>query len=108
LDIVSLDVVGPLPVTEKGNKYLLTFVDHFTWFCEAIPIVRQDTKTIAREFVTRIITKFGVPKKLLTDRGATFTSALNKRRVSYLRYRNYKLVVIVLKPMVFASGCTNY
>jgi hypothetical protein len=38
LDVVSLDIVGPLPVTEKGNKYLLTFVDHFTRFCEAIPI----------------------------------------------------------------------
>jgi hypothetical protein len=38
LDVVSLDVVGPLPVTERGNKYLLTFVDHFTRFCEAIPI----------------------------------------------------------------------
>jgi hypothetical protein len=36
LDIVSLDVVGPLTVTERGNRYLLTFVDHFTRFCEAI------------------------------------------------------------------------
>jgi hypothetical protein len=29
LDVVSLDVVGPLPVTDRGNKFLLTFVDHF-------------------------------------------------------------------------------
>jgi len=48
LDIVSLDIVGPLPVTEKGNKYLLTFIDHFTRFCEAIPIVRQDTDNCKR------------------------------------------------------------
>jgi hypothetical protein len=33
LDIVSLDIVGPLPITERGNRYLLTFVDHFTRFC---------------------------------------------------------------------------
>jgi transposase InsO family protein len=75
LDVVSLDVVGPLPVTERGNKYLLTFVDHFTRFCEAISIPSQDTETIAREFVIRI-TQLGVPKKLLTDRGANFMSAL--------------------------------
>ena len=55
LDVVSLDTVGPLPITERGNKYLLTFVNHFTRFCEAIPVARQDTETIAREFVTRII-----------------------------------------------------
>jgi hypothetical protein len=30
LDLVSLDVVGPLPVTNKGNRYLLTFIDHWT------------------------------------------------------------------------------
>jgi len=48
LDVVSLDIVGPLPVTENGNKYLLTFVDHFTRFCEAISIAKQDTETIAR------------------------------------------------------------
>jgi hypothetical protein len=67
LDVFSLDVVGPLPVTERGHKYLLTFVDHFTRLCEAIPIARQDTEAIAREFVLKIITQFGVPKKLLTD-----------------------------------------
>jgi hypothetical protein len=76
LDIVSLDVVGPLPVTERGNKYLLTFVDHFTRFCEAIPIPSQEKETTAREFVTKIIVQYGVPKKLLTDRGSNITSAL--------------------------------
>ena len=85
LDVVSLDIVGPLLVTERGNKYLLTFIDHFTrGDCEAIPIVKQDTETIAREFVTRIITQFGVPKKLLTDRGANFTSALIKETCKLL------------------------
>ena len=51
LDIVSLDIVGPLPVTERGNKYLLTFIDHFMRYCDAVPIVRQDTGTTAREFI---------------------------------------------------------
>jgi hypothetical protein len=85
LDVVSLDVVGPLPVTERGNKYLLTFVDHFTRYCEAIPIPSQDTETIAREFVMRIITQLGVPKKLLTDRGANFMSALMRQTCRLLK-----------------------
>ena len=85
LCIVSIDVMGPLPVTERGNKYILTFVDHFTRFCEAVPIVRQDTKTIAREFVTKIITQFGVPRKLLTDKGASFTSGLIQETCKLLK-----------------------
>ena len=85
LDVVSLDIVGPLPVTEQGDKYLLTIIDHFTRFCEVIPIAKQDTETIVRKFVTRIITQFGVPKKLLTDRGANFTSALIKETCKLLK-----------------------
>jgi hypothetical protein len=87
LDVVSLDIVGLLPVTERGNKYLLTFVDHFTRFCEAIPIVRQDTERVAREFVTKIVAQFGVPKKLLTDREANFTSSLLQETCRLLRIR---------------------
>jgi transposase InsO family protein len=85
LDIVSLDIVGLLPVTEGDNRYLLTFVDHFIRFNEAVPIVRQDTEMIAREFVTKIITQFGVPRKLLTDRGANFTSALIQETCKLLK-----------------------
>lgn len=85
LDVVSLNIVGPLSVTKRGNKYMLTFIDHFTRSCEAIPIAKQNTEIIPREFVTRIITQFGVPKKLLTDRGANFTFALIKERCKLLK-----------------------
>ena len=85
LHIVSLDIVGPLPVTERGNRYLLTFVDHFKRLCKAIPISRQDTETVAREFVTKFITQFVVPKMLLTDRGANFTSALIQETCKLLK-----------------------
>ena len=88
LDIVSLDIVEPLPVTERGNKYLLTFTDHFTRYCDAVPIVRQDTETIDREFVFRITTQLGVPRRLLTDRGANFTSALIKETCKLLKIQN--------------------
>jgi len=84
-NLVFLDIVGPLPINERGNKYLLTFVDHFTRCCEAIPIARQDTEPIEREFVMRIITQIGVPRKLLTNRGATFTFALIKETCKLLK-----------------------
>jgi len=98
LDVVYLDIVGPLPVTEKGNKYLLSFVDHFTRYCDAIPTAKQDTETIAREFVLRIITQLGVPPKLLTDRGANFTSALIKETCKLLRIQKLQQVAITPRP----------
>ena len=29
-ELVSLDIVGPLPVSRNGNRYLLTFIDYLT------------------------------------------------------------------------------
>ena len=84
--------MGHLPVTERGNKYLLTFIDHFIPFCEAIPITRQDRETIAREFVTKIITQLAVSKKLLTDRGASFTSALIKETCNLLKVHKLQTI----------------
>lgn len=42
-----LDVVGPLPVTLSGNKYVLTFQDDLSKYVVAIPIERQDAETVA-------------------------------------------------------------
>jgi hypothetical protein len=33
-----LDIVGPLPETTKGSKYILTFQDDLSKFVNAIPI----------------------------------------------------------------------
>ena len=32
---VGLDLIGPLPLTKKGNKYIVTLVDYFSKWPEA-------------------------------------------------------------------------
>jgi hypothetical protein len=74
----SLDIVGPLPETTKGNKYILTFQDDLSKLVTAIPIPQQDAETVAREFVLNIILKMGTPKQILTDQGTNFLSEIFK------------------------------
>ena len=50
-----LDVVGPLPVTLEGNKYILTFRDDLSKYVVAVPIGKQDAETVARAFVEKIV-----------------------------------------------------
>ena len=97
LGVVSLDVVGPLSVTGRMNKHLLTLVDHFTRFCEAIPFPSQTTGVIAREYVTKIITQFILPKKLLTDRIANFTSALLRETCRLLKIQKLQTYIFNLQ-----------
>ena len=77
-EFVSMDIVGPLPLSNRGNKYLLTFTDYMTRYCEAIPIPNQTAEIIAQEFVHKIIMRYGVPKRLLTYQGRNFISSLFK------------------------------
>src|SRR5699024_4210569 len=71
---IFLDIVGPLNETEKKNKYLLTFQDDLTKFSIAIPIPDQKADTVARNFTTEIICRYGVPSSLVTDQGTNFLS----------------------------------
>jgi len=48
-------------VTNKGNRYILTFQDDLTKFVAAIPIPKQDAETAAREFVQNVVLKYGIP-----------------------------------------------
>ena len=71
---VAFDIVGPLPMTENGNNYLLTFQDDLSKFSGAIPIQNQEAITIAKALCEQYITKYGIPEKVLTDQGSNFMS----------------------------------
>ena len=76
---VGVDVLQ-LPVTHKGNRYVVCFVDYLTkiLWVEAFPMADQKADTIARILVEQVICRHGVPEQLLSDRGTNFLSELNK------------------------------
>jgi transposase InsO family protein len=74
MQMTSIDICGPYPVTKMQKRYLLTFIDHFSRYPEAISIPSQDTETVARALVTQVFTRHGCPKVLSSDRGTNFMS----------------------------------
>ncbi|GBM98025.1 Retrovirus-related Pol polyprotein from transposon 412 [Araneus ventricosus] len=71
---MALDILGPLPVTTKGNRYVLVLMDYFTKWPEAIPIPDQEASTVAEELVRAWISQYGVPMILHSDQGTNFNS----------------------------------
>ena len=51
-------------------------MDHFTRYALVVVTKSQTAKTVVKVFYKRFIAVFGVPAKLLSDRGPNFMSAL--------------------------------
>ena len=81
---VSVDITGPHPRSSKSNQYILTLVDHFSKWAEAIPLRNHTATTVARALVTHVFSKFGAPLQLLTDRGPEFESELFQELMKWM------------------------
>ena len=57
-------------------KNVLVMTDHFTRYALAVVTKDQMAKMVVKVFYKRFIAVFGVPAKLLSDRGTNFMSAL--------------------------------
>ncbi|XP_076052821.1 uncharacterized protein LOC143032237 [Oratosquilla oratoria] len=70
---VIVDIVGPLPKTARGHEYILTLMDTFSRYPEAIPLRKVRAKVVLHELIS-FFTKWGLPRELQTDQGSVFLS----------------------------------
>ena len=70
-----MDIVGPLPRSAQGNRFVLVVCDYATRYPEAVPMKHVDAASVAEELI-KIFSRVGVPKEVLTDQGTNFTSQL--------------------------------
>lgn len=73
------DVAGPFPPTEKGNRYIISFIDRYTSWLEAFATKTMDTEVTATLFVNEIVFRYGVPDSFMTDNGTNYTSKMMKK-----------------------------
>ena len=66
---ISWDIMGPLPTTEKGNRYISVVTDLFTKWVEAFAFPNTLATTLAGVLVDEVICRYGVPSFLHSDQG---------------------------------------
>ena len=75
--MLAVDVLQ-VPVSSRGNRYLLVLQDYFTKWAEAIPMPNQTAECIAGILID-LFSRFGIPEILYSDQGANFESTMIRR-----------------------------
>ena len=73
---IGIDIKGPLPRTEQGNRYIIVAMDYFTKWPEAKAIENIHAETVAKFIYEEIICRHGVPQEILSDRGTSFVNQI--------------------------------
>lgn len=71
-ELVSIDTVGPLTRSIKGNRYALTLQCDLTKYIVTVPIVDKQASTLAKALVEHFILIYGCPRAIKSDMGTEY------------------------------------
>ncbi|GFX64193.1 retrovirus-related Pol polyprotein from transposon 17.6 [Trichonephila clavipes] len=75
---LNIDACGPLPITSKGNRYLITAICMSSKIPEAIPVSDISSVSVT-DALLNIFIHMGIPREVQCDQGTSFTSALTTK-----------------------------
>ena len=73
---VQANIVGPLPVSKEGFRFLFTITDRSSRMLKVVPLVTVETTACRDTLIRNWICPFSVPAHITSDQGAQITSAL--------------------------------
>lgn len=68
----GLDILGPFPKASRSRKLLLAATYYFTKWVEAVVLVNIVDSIMKTFLWENIVTRFGIPKILVSDNGTQF------------------------------------
>ena len=74
-ETVHTDIVGPLPETPEGYRWILLVVCAFTKFVELIPLRDTTAETVGQALVATFF-RYGIPFHLVSDNGVQYRAKL--------------------------------
>lgn len=78
LELVGMDLTGPLTTTAAGNKYVCTFVDVYTKFVDIYPMEDKSVEDVS-QCVKAFVCKWGAPARLLSNQTNEFVAMVRER-----------------------------
>uniref|UniRef100_A0A2N9IRR7 Integrase catalytic domain-containing protein n=1 Tax=Fagus sylvatica TaxID=28930 RepID=A0A2N9IRR7_FAGSY len=117
----GLDLIGPINPPSGGYIWILAATEYFTKWVEAIPLRKATGAAVSNFIREHIITRFGIPHKIISDNGTPFVNkdvreVLEHYRIKHRRSTPYypqgngqaeatnRMLLRILSKMVFDYG----
>lgn len=81
---IAIDVLGPLPSSTRGNRYIVVVMDYFSKWPECFALPDQTSVRIVDRLVESIFCRFGVPHIIHSDQGRNFEAEIFRRTLERL------------------------
>uniref|UniRef100_A0A8C6VT99 Integrase catalytic domain-containing protein n=1 Tax=Nothobranchius furzeri TaxID=105023 RepID=A0A8C6VT99_NOTFU len=75
--VLGIDLIGPLPTTAKGKRFILTATDLFTKWVVAKSLYTKTATEVSKKIVN-ILLDFGLVERIITDQGREFVNEVNR------------------------------
>jgi Integrase zinc binding domain len=74
LEFVAMDILGPLPKMEYGNRFLLVISDRFSKLTRTVPLRTITALGVPKAFCDAWVFSYGPPRYFLKDNGTQFNA----------------------------------
>src|SRR6266498_1985421 len=86
----GVDVVGPLLITPKGNRYIIVAVEYLSKWQEAKAVSEANALSISNFLYQNIICRFGCFTHLHMDRGTEFVNEIVEKLTEKFRVKHHR------------------
>lgn len=86
--MISTDIMGPLPRSYQGYKFILVVTDVFTKYACIFPMRNSLAKTVVSIIENNIFMKYGIPQTIVMDNGPQYISNAMKDLVAKYKIPN--------------------
>jgi hypothetical protein len=79
MEVVAIDLVGPLPLASTGERWVLIIQDYATRWVELFALVDATADEFAWTIVNEFCLRYGIPRKIISDSSSQFVSAIMQK-----------------------------
>ena len=87
MDRLAVDILGPLPLSKRGNKFIQVVTDAFSKWVEVKALPTQTAIDCAEHLVDEVFSRYGCPLDLHSDQGRNYEAHLLKEICRLLEIR---------------------